>query len=343
MIFGHDLNFPQQRNLEDRLDVKVIDRTQLILDIFAQRARSQEGKVQVELAQLGYLLPRLAGKGILLSRLGGGIGTRGPGEQKLEIDRRRIRTRITRLKSELAQIGRRRGVARRKRDEEEVPTVSLIGYTNAGKSTLLNALTQAGAAAEDRLFTTLDPLTRRLTLGSRQPALLSDTVGFLHLLPHHLIEAFRATLEEVTQSDLLLHVVDASDPLVEKKIEAVYEVLRLLEADQKTSLLVLNKRDRLSAASLAAISRRQPGAVAVSARTGEGLPVLLDRLSGLLTPRMREAVVWMEPKALGWLKRLYSHGQVLSRRDLPDGVELKVRVPHRLYGQLSKEGLLRSS
>ena len=256
IVFGHDLSFPQQRNLEELIGVKVIDRTQLILDIFAQRARSKEGRVQVELAQLEYLLPRLAGKGIVLSRLGGGIGTRGPGEQKLEVDRRRVRHRIGRLDRELEEIRQRRGIARRKREKEAVPSVALVGYTNAGKSTLLNALTRAQSTAEDRLFTTLDPLTRRLKLPDHQTVLVTDTVGFIHELPPHLVDAFRATLEEVTESDLLLHVLDASSPLSDHKASAVLEILRILGAEQKLTLLVLNKVDLVKPEARKALARQ---------------------------------------------------------------------------------------
>ncbi len=277
IIFNQDLSFPQQRNLEEIIGIKVIDRTQLILDIFAQRAHSQEGKVQVELAQLGYLLPRLAGKGVMLSRLGGGIGTRGPGEQKLEVDRRRIRLKMSRLKEELSHVRQRRDVARQKRRDEEIPTVALIGYTNAGKTTLLNALTQADAAAENRLFTTLDPLSRRLQLPNHQPILLTDTVGFIHHLPHHLIEAFQATLEEVTQSYLLLHVQDASSPRWEEQADAVHDVLKKLDAEKKVLLVAFNKIDRLPKERLEFLRRSFPEAVFISALTGQGLLGLQDR------------------------------------------------------------------
>ena len=341
VIFGQDLSSSQQRNLEEVLGVKVIDRTQLILDIFAQRAHSQEGKVQVELAQLEYLFPRLAGKGILLSRLGGGIGTRGPGEQKLEMDRRRIRARIARLRGQLQEIGRRRGVARAKREEEQVPAVSLIGYTNAGKSTLLNALTQAGAVAEDRLFSTLDPLTRRLALPNGQGILLTDTVGFLHRLPHHLVEAFRGTLEEVTQSALLLHVADGSIPLLEERMEAVSEVLRLLEAESKPVLLVLNKKDRMGPGVRESLRRKYPESVAVSALTGEGLGELTDRLAAALGHLLREVRIRISGKDLSWIDEIYRSGQILKRWDRDVGVELLARVPSRLYGQLRKAGLVR--
>lgn len=340
VIFGEDLSPGQQRNLEEALGVKVIDRTQLILDIFAQRAHSQEGKVQVELAQLQYLLPRLIGKGILLSRLGGGVGARGPGEQKLEIDRRRIRDRISRLRKELGEIARRRGVARAKREEEQVPVISLIGYTNAGKSTLLNALTASRAVSEDRLFTTLDPLTRRLALPSGQPALLTDTVGFIHRLPKHLMEAFRATLEEVVQSHLLLHVVDGSSPLVEERISAVAEVLEMIGAGEKQLVLVLNKSDLADPASLDALRRKRPEAVVISAATGKGLPDLTGRLASSLGHLLKEVRLRITGKDLSWMDEIYHSGKILERKDKAAGVDLVVRVPSRLYGRLEKAGLI---
>ncbi len=340
VVFSEDLSFPQQRDLEELLGVKVIDRTQLILDIFAQRARSEEGKVQVELAQLEYLLPRLTGKGTLLSRLGGGIGTRGPGEQKLEMDRRRIRLRIRRLSRELELIHRRRGVARRKREEEEIPTLALIGYTNVGKSTLLRRLTQAEAAVRDQLFTTLDPLARRLVLPNRQRILLSDTVGFLHRLPHHLIDAFEATLEEVIYAQLLLHVLDASSPLLQEQAASVHEVLGHLKADGKPLLKVFNKSDRLSPEVLGALKRRHPDGVFISALTGEGIPELLDRLVGEMASFLCSATVKISEKDRRWLDPIYKQGQILQQRSLDSNVLISCRIPRRLYGQLLKAGLL---
>ena len=339
VIFGGDLNFTQQQNLEDVIGQKVIDRTQLILDIFAQRARSQEGKVQVELAQLQYLLPRLGGKGVLLSRLGGGIGTRGPGEQKLEMDRRRIRLRIGRLQRELKEVRSRRGIARKAR-EEEIPTVALVGYTNGGKSTLMNRLTHAGTPAENRLFTTLDPLARRLVLPNHQSVLLSDTVGFLHRLPHHLIEAFQATLEEVVASQILLHLLDAAHPRVEEQAQAVREVLEQLHVEEKQTILVFNKIDLVSPGTLEGLKRRTPEAVAISALTGQGIPDLLGCLMALLSPLLQEATVWISGSNQHWVDQIYREGQVLHREVLDNGMRLKVRIPHRLYGQLSKAGLI---
>ena len=290
VIFNQELSPGQQRNVEEALGAKTIDRSQLILDIFAQRARSQEGKVQVELAQLRYLLPRLVGKGVALSRLGGGIGTRGPGEQKLEVDRRRIRQRISRLSDELKKLSQRRQATRQRRQEAQMPIAALVGYTNAGKSTLLNRLTGAGARAENRLFTTLDPLARRLRLPTGRWLVLTDTVGFLHRLPHHLIEAFKATLEETEDATVLLHVLDASHPLAEEQVRAVHEVLQMLELGRKPVITVLNKCDRLpDDIRLKILSRQVPCPVAISALHGQGLEALLKVLEEYLD-ESRQAV-----------------------------------------------------
>ena len=280
VVFGHELSPAQQRNIEEQLGVKTIDRTQLILDIFAQRASSQEGKVQVELAQLRYLLPRLTGKRAELSRLGGGIGTRGPGEQKLEVDRRRIRARIARLSDALEQLGRRRAATRARRKETQVPVAALVGYTNAGKTTLLNRLTGAVGIARNQLFTTLDPLARRLTLPNGVLLVVTDTVGFLHHLPHHLIEAFQATLEEAHDADCLLHVVDAGSPLIEEQMEAVDGVLAELALQTKPRITVLNKADQVEdQPRLAALAQLYQPACAISAKTGQGIERLLTLLS----------------------------------------------------------------
>ncbi|OGX16728.1 MAG: GTPase HflX [Omnitrophica WOR_2 bacterium GWF2_63_9] len=288
VVFNEELSPAQQRNIEDIVGIKTIDRTQLILDIFAQRAKSQEGKVQVELAQLRYLLPRLVGKGVLLSRLGGGIGTRGPGEQKLEVDRRRIRERISRLNRELVKLGSRREATRQRRKDARVPVVALVGYTNAGKTTLLNRLTGAQSPAEQRLFTTLDPLARRLRLSGDLTVVLTDTVGFLHRLPHHLIEAFTATLEETRDADLLLHVVDASHPQALEQIEAVEDVLRALQLETKPLVTALNKCDQVTAQDGAAMLQRQlPEAVVISAIRGDGLERLLETITQHLSDAPR--------------------------------------------------------
>ena len=283
VVFNEELSPAQQRNVEEIVGIKTIDRTQLILDIFAQRAKSQEGKVQVELAQLRYLMPRLIGKGVLLSRLGGGIGTRGPGEQKLEVDRRRIRQRIGRLNGELARLARRREATRQQRREARVPVVALVGYTNAGKTTLLNRLTGAESRAEQRMFTTLDPLARRLRLPSGRTVVLTDTVGFLHRLPHHLIEAFKATLEETQDADLILHVLDASHPQAMEQAEAVHDVLKDLEVDAKPLITVLNKCDRTDETrGPHTLERHLPVPVAISALRGDGLESLLSAIESQL-------------------------------------------------------------
>ncbi len=279
VIFNQELSPAQQRNIEEAVGVKTIDRTQLILDIFAQRAKSQEGKVQVELAQLRYLMPRLSGKGVMLSRLGGGIGTRGPGEQKLEVDRRRLRNRISRLSDELDKLGRRREATRARRKETEVLVAALVGYTNAGKTTLLNRLTGTGAVAKDQLFTTLDPLARRVRLPNGEAIVVTDTVGFLHHLPHHLIEAFHATLEEASDATVLLHVLDVSHPQMDHYAKAVEAVLAKLALAAKPLITVLNKRDQVADPErLTALEAMYAPGVAISAKTGEGI----DRLLRLL-------------------------------------------------------------
>lgn len=343
VIFNQELSPAQQRNIEDVLRVKTIDRTQLILDIFAQRARSQEGKVQVELAQLRYLLPRLIGKGILLSRLGGGIGTRGPGEQKLEVDRRRIRARLSRLGDELQKLGARREATRARRKETEVPVAALVGYTNAGKTTLLNRLTGASAVAEPQLFTTLDPLARRLRLPATpgpggETVILTDTVGFLHHLPHHLIEAFKATLEEARDADVLLHVLDISHPLAAEHAQAVEEVLAELALERKPMITVLNKRDRLDdPMRLQALERAYEPAVAISAKTGQGIDRLLELIGdqlGLLLIRPTSVRIPAERPDL--VSAIYQSAQVLSRQEADGMIQLTARLPAKLKASLSE-------
>jgi len=270
VIFDNELTPAQLRNLETTLDRKVIDRTQLILDIFARRARTREGKLQVELAQLKYLLPRLVGSSAALSRLGGGIGTRGPGETKLETDRRRIRHRISMLSSEIDAVRRRRSQLRDRRQKSAVPTVALVGYTNAGKTTLFNLLTGGEAVASDALFVTLDPLVRKVKLPDRRELLVSDTVGFIERLPHSLVAAFRATLEEVAAADLLLHVIDAASPDRARHMDAVAAVLGEVGAGRVPALEVFNKCDRLDDAERTRLRAHHPGALCVSALTGEG-------------------------------------------------------------------------
>ena len=338
LVFDHDLSPTQLRNLENALDLKVLDRTQLILDIFARRARSREGQLQVELAQLNYLLPRLSGRGTLLSRLGGGIGTRGPGEQKLEFDRRRIRSRIRRLEDAIEHVRSQRALHRGRRRDQNFMTVALVGYTNAGKSTLFNALTQSGVVTSSRLFATLDPTVRALPLGSRRPALLSDTVGFIRKLPPHLVAAFRATLEELREADLLLQVTDASHPDHEGQDAAVNALLEDLGVAAKTRIHVWNKIDLLTERELGRRSAGQSSAngtsthrveeVWVSARCGEGLELLLAGIDALLDkdPLVEEQFVF--PASDGArLALLHRAGTVLSAHYESTCVVVRARVP----------------
>jgi GTP-binding protein HflX len=332
-IFDNDLSPAQTRNLEQALEIKVLDRSEVILDIFAARARTYEARLAVELAQLEYSLPRLKRMWTHLSRLKMGIGMRGPGEKQLEVDRRLVEKRIHDLKTELAEIhGRReRQVAAR----HDHMTVSLVGYTNAGKSTLLNALTGAAELAEDKLFATLDTRTRRWRLPGWGPVLLSDTVGFIRDLPHRLIASFKATLEETRQADLLLHVADASSPLVDAQIAAVRGVLHELGVDEKDALLVLNKVDAIpDRADRDAILARYPHAIGISARSGAGLPELARAVSDALGRGFRDVDVETDPgngRLLAWLGR---HGEVLSRRFTDDRVIVHCRVPAALLGRI---------
>jgi GTP-binding protein HflX len=329
VLFDEDLSPAQQRNLEKALERKTLDRTQLILDIFARRARTREGRLQVELAQLDYLLPRLAGQGVLLSRLGGGIGTRGPGETKLETDRRRIRQRIQAVKREIEHVRRERLTRREARERREAPVVALVGYTNAGKSTLFNALTRGGAAVSDQLFMTLDPLVRKVRLGPGRELLLVDTVGFVQKLPHSLVAAFRATLEEVVQADLLLHVVDASAEGVEERETAVEAVLREIGAGERPSLLVLNKADQASPERLAALAEARPGCATVSALKSEGLQALLEHVASRTALGPRRVSLRFAAGDKRGIARVYAAGRVL-RHDVEDGdVLLEAELPER--------------
>ena len=329
VIFNNDLTPTQQRNLEKALDVKVLDRTQLILDIFASHARSQEGKVQVELAQLEYLLPRLMGKGTELSRLGGGIGTSGPGEQKLEMDRRRIRTRIGRLKDQISSMEQRRAALRSKRIEHSLPMVTLVGYTNAGKSTLLHALTAAETIIRDEMFSTLDAITRRCTLpGSKQQILISDTVGFLDKLPHNLIEAFKATLEVAQEAELLLIVLDISHPKVQQHNDAIWEVLTELGAQERPVLYVLNKIDRVAdPAIIRRFERQFSPSCAISARYDKQFDGLLARIQERLGDLTMTVKVLFPHEKTYLTKMVYDHGKVTLRDDRPEGTYLEAILP----------------
>ena len=335
VVFDDELTPGQQRNLEAKIGCKIIDRTQLILDIFARRARTREGKLQVELAQLNYLLPRLAGKGTMLSRLGGGIGTRGPGETKLEMDRRRIRNRISSLRKDLDKIRQQRQLQRAKRQGIPLPLVALVGYTNAGKSTLFNALTRAGTVSSDQLFSTLDPLLRRLTLPSRLEIVLSDTVGFVRKLPHDLVAAFRATLEEVRQADLLLHVIDISSPHWREQVTAVEEVLNQLEVQSTPRIEVYNKVDLLPPDTGAAMSRVLRS-VAVSARAGIGLDPLMVRIDEELESFSIEAEFRVPYNQAGILSRLHEQGRVISETYEDDGIRIAAEVPRSTVRSLGR-------
>jgi GTP-binding protein HflX len=319
-----ELSPGQLRNLEEMCGCKVIDRTALIIDIFAQHAHSAEGKLQVELAQLNYFLPRLRGWGESMSRLGGGIGTRGPGETKLEVDRRRIQARITKVKKELKDVARVRMIKRGERTRRRVPSVTLVGYTNAGKSTLLNRLTDAGVLVQDRLFATLDPRTRRLALPGGESVLCNDTVGFVRKLPHQLVEAFRSTLEEVVEADLLVHVVDASAADPEAQLLAVREVLAEIGAGDLPELLVFNKAD--VAPDAKRLVDRHPGSVLVSASTGEGTDRLLAALGAYLRA-MADVVELRVPYDRGdVLAAVHREGEVLAETHEADAARVRARL-----------------
>jgi GTP-binding protein HflX len=342
VIFDNELTPAQARNLEAACGRRVVDRTELILDIFARRARTREGQLQVELAQLQYRLPRLAGSGIDLSRLGGGIGTRGPGETKLETDRRRIRHRLAALKTEIGEVRRRRGQLRARRRRSQVPTVALVGYTNAGKTTLFNRLTGAGALASDALFVTLDPLARRLKLPDARQILLSDTVGFIERLPHQLVAAFHATLEEVASADLLLHVIDAAAPDGERRIEAVRSVLLEVGADRVPVVEVFNKTDLLERHVIDAFRARRPEAVFLSAVRGDGRDELLDVIARRLAmdaERIRLQLDGTREADRRLVADLYRHGRVVSHVTSGSHVAIEADVPRRLLGRFGRAAL----
>lgn len=327
ILFDVELNPVQQRNLEEITQTRVVDRTQLILDIFAQRARSREGALQVELAQLLYLMPRLSGKGIALSRLGGGIGTRGPGETKLEIDRRRIRERIAHLRHEIQELRRQRTHQRTTRRRLPFPSGAIVGYTNAGKSTLLNVLSGAQTYVDDRLFATLDPTTRRVVLPDGWSVLLTDTVGFVENLPPMLLEAFHATLEEVREADFLIHVIDISSPHWELQRDAVETTLVELQADQKPIITVFNKADRVrDPALLRRVVAETPNSVYISAKFAQGIPHLMDRIVATVQGMLVSVDVWLPYEATALLAECYEYGRVLSVDYHEQGIHLRAQV-----------------
>lgn len=333
IICDDELSSTQLGNLEEELDCKVLDRTLLILDIFAARAVSGEGKIQVELAQLRYRASRLSGLGRSLSRLGGGIGTRGPGEKKLEMDRRLIRERISRLKKELADVERHRELLRSQRNQSGMKVAALVGYTSAGKSSIENALTNAGILEDAMLFSTLDTTTRALQLDGTQEILLTDTVGFIRKLPHHLIEAFKSTLEEARYADIIIHVVDVSNPRMDEQMYVVYDTLRQMGAEGKPVITLFNKQDRLEKEE-SHKDFQADYSIATSAKTGQGL----DKLKAALLEIIRRDQIYVErlyPFAdAGKIQMIRSKGQLLSEEYLPEGIQIKAYVPQDVYGKL---------
>lgn len=336
VIFDDEITPTQQRNLQTKLNIKVLDRTALILDIFAQRAHSSEGKLQVELAQLNYILPRLTGRGIELSRLGGGIGTRGPGETKLEVDRRKIRNRISMLKKKIDRIGIQRDTQRKKREEREIFQIALVGYTNSGKTTLLNSTTDADAYVEDRLFSTLDSTIRKINIFSNLEVLISDTVGFIEKLPHQLIASFKSTLEEVRRSDLLLLIVDISNPYYENNIYSVRKVLKEIGVWNKPVILVFNKIDKVSNAYIEKLKIKYKNVVFISAQKKKGISELYSRIKKFIEKHYINIVVRIPYVESRLIYFIYNNCQVLDRKDLEDSTVLNLNISSRYSSVLAK-------
>jgi len=333
IVCDDELTPSQMNNLERELELKIMDRTMVILDIFAARARTSEGKIQVELAQLRYRASRLTGLGTSMSRLGGGIGTRGPGEKKLEMDRRLIKVRISQLKRDLEQVKRHRELLREGRSRENIMTAAIVGYTNAGKSTLLNTLTNADVLEEDKLFATLDPTTRVLELPGKQRLYLTDTVGFIRKLPHHLIEAFKSTLEEAKYADFIIHVVDASNPQRDEQMYVVYETLKELGVQDKKIVTLFNKQDKVEEPEILR-DFRADYVLKTAVKTGQGLEELKEILEKVIT----EDQIYLE-RVLGYqeagqIQIIRKYGQLLSEEYTPEGIEIKARVPKNIYGKI---------
>lgn len=333
IVCDDELTPSQMNNLERELELKIMDRTMVILDIFAARARTSEGKIQVELAQLRYRASRLTGLGTSMSRLGGGIGTRGPGEKKLEMDRRLIKVRISQLKRDLEQVKRHRELLREGRSRENIMTAAIVGYTNAGKSTLLNTLTNADVLEEDKLFATLDPTTRVLELPGKQRLYLTDTVGFIRKLPHHLIEAFKSTLEEAKYADFIIHVVDASNPQRDEQMYVVYETLKELGVQDKKIVTLFNKQDNVEEPEILR-DFRADYVLKTAVKTGQGLEELKEILEKVIT----EDQIYLE-RVLGYqeagqIQIIRKYGQLLSEEYTPEGIEIKARVPKNIYGKI---------
>jgi GTP-binding protein HflX len=333
IICDDELSPAQLKNLEDELNTKVMDRTMVILDIFAAHATTSEGKIQVEMAQLKYRMTRLAGLGTTLSRLGGGIGTRGPGEKKIETDRRIIRDRVTKLSRQLKEVESHREVTRQQRSEDSVMTAAIVGYTNAGKSTLLNHLTNADVLSQDKLFATLDPTTRMLKLTNGEKILLTDTVGFIRKLPHNLIEAFKSTLEEAKYADIIIHVVDCSNPDMDRQIATVYETLQQLEVKDKTVITLFNKCDKFTEVPVLK-DLKAKYTINISAYRGDGL----DKLDEVLQEIIKESRIYIERcfayNEAGKIQLIRQHGQLQKEEYTENGIEVQAYVPKSIYGRL---------